>query len=863
MSRGLINSGFEVVASLPTTDLFEGRQVLYQNRVWVYSNGWRSPNNPVSFPTGVTLQSSTEALTAAAKYVELSNFQLEQIPELLNKSLFISNNDNCVKKSDRLYELIDNETGTITVKSGIVNPVLGQTLRYTAINPSYGLSGLESRVNRNGNTPYAVYCVYIPQLFRNEKAIYKIEYYIYTDATGDGDVNNQDNYVWKTVFEKELRQYTELIYPIAAVPNHPNSSNYSYIFNIRVSITPTTKDHEYNIDIKDLDIKYFGLNHQSLIYANRLMNYDAVIEPTQTGEEFKPIPWILQYLVQGVNWLKANKFSGSYDDLTNTPNLATVATSGSYNDLTDKPKLYEANLLWGGRNISNGYSPVDGAMMSELSANVMAFPNPAGISIEYSRDGGVTWIDYEATDAQKVDVFTSSTNLYCGKSAPDGLLATVGYQLRITITPVVCRLYTRLNKIITEVSTDEGGNCWATFKGLKSKEVAAGNEDDAYYDTFVNKASINGWSGYNVVNFSNIQTSESLTDPIHANLYYRLRLIFGYDIAYPSSRAGLKVKKLRFFGDGRWTLPSNLAMYNHLYTYDWKQNVLFPAKVESKEIINFDVNNIEPTQTGSAVTKTSTWLWQYLVQGINWLKANKFSGSYNDLTNTPNLATVATSGSYNDLTNTPTIPSSFSDLSGTISSAQIPNGSITNDKLANSWINVNGRTVYLADTVTLPCFISFGGTLYQARIENNWLQIYRHGGWANAFYLLTYRPTECRYITDLSDPSWFDESVSEYELDNSATEQLLRANNPVNLADLLKDIDAQQITFNSSVIPSKQFNKGALDNIISNLKGNGYSVFVENDIDTILSSGNDWFMSIKIKKVGNPYKAIIECYVAK
>ena len=143
----LKNSGFEVVSALPTTGLFEGRQVVYQNSVWVYSNVWVSPNNPVSFPKGATLESSTEDLTAAARYVELQNFQLEQIPELLNKALFISNNDNCVKKSDRLYELIDNETGTITVQSGIVNPVLGQTLRYTAINPSYELNELYIRIS--------------------------------------------------------------------------------------------------------------------------------------------------------------------------------------------------------------------------------------------------------------------------------------------------------------------------------------------------------------------------------------------------------------------------------------------------------------------------------------------------------------------------------------------------------------------------------------------------------------------------------------------------------------------------------------------------------------------------------------------
>ena len=615
----LKNSGFEVVTELPTTDLFEGRQVVYQNRVWVYSNGWVSPNNPVSSAkTEVTLRYSTEALTAAARYVELRNFQLEQIPELLNKSLFLSNNDNCVKQMDRLYELIDNETGTITVKSGIVNPVLGQTLRYTAINPSYGLSELYLRISSNNGSINCAYCVYIPQNVRKEKAIYKIEYYFYVDATGDGNPNNRDNYVWKSVFEKELRQYTEILYPLVCSIFRPTSDKYIYIQNIRVSITPTTKNGRYNIDIKDIDIKYFGLNHKPLIYANELINYDAVIEPTQTSETFKPIPWILQYLTQGVNWLKANNVRlSAYNtkiatleqadsdnnasvqsvrtDLTELSNgLAAVATSGSYNDLTDKP----------------------------------------------------------------------------------------------------------------------------TFSG-------------SYND---------------------------LTD---------------------------------------------------------KPNLATVAT----------------------------------------------SGSYNDLLNKPNLATVATSGDYDDLLNKPALV--FSNIGGTISSVQIPDGLIANAKLANSSMTLNDTTVNLGDTKTLPCIISFNSTLYKVRIYQNWLQIYRNGIWANLYYLLSSLPTECRYITDLSDPSWYDESVTEYELDNSATTQLLLANSSTNIANWIEAIEANQITFNSSVIASKNFNKGALDNIISNLKGKGYSVFVENDIDTILSSGNDWVISIKIKRFNDTYKAIIECYVAR
>lgn len=37
------------------------------------------------------------------------------------------------------------------------------------------------------------------------------------------------------------------------------------------------------------------------------------------------------------SWDNKSDFSGNYNDLTNKPNLATVATTGSYNDLVDRP----------------------------------------------------------------------------------------------------------------------------------------------------------------------------------------------------------------------------------------------------------------------------------------------------------------------------------------------------------------------------------------------------------------------------------------------------------------------------------------------------------------------------------------------
>ena len=603
-----------------------------------------------------------------------------------------------------------------------------------------------------------------------------------------------------------------------------------------------------------------------------------------------------------------------------------VYSSGWKEEITSNT-MYEANLQWGGKNIQAGFSPVDAGMMSELSANVMAFPNPAGISVEYSRDGGVTWLDYGATDEQKVNVFTTTSFLYCGKSQPDGLLATVGHQLRITITPVTCGLYTRLNKIITELSTNGGYKCWCTFKGLKTKEVVAGNEDDTYYDTIVNKAVVSGWPAYNVLNFNNIQTADSTTLTSHANLYYRLRLIFGYDKVSVSSSSGLYVRKLRFFGDGRYTLPSTLAKYNHLYSYDWQKNAYFPAKVESKEIINFDVNNIEPTQTGSAVTKTSTWMWQYLTQAVNWLKANNvrlsayntkvaaleqadsdnnastqsvsadltelsnglaavarsgsyndltdkptfsgsyndltdkptlFSGSYDDLTNKPTLATVATSGSYDDLLNKPDLV--FSNIGGTISLVQISDGLIANTKLANSSMSLNGTTVNLGDTAILPWYIDYNETDYPARIRGHWLQIYRNEVWANLMYLGDILPTQVGQITSLDNLDWYNEQVSEYEVDSNTTTSIL--NGTTMPATVLFNCTAERLTLNFYPISGKQYGKGSLDSLITDLNGKGFSVFVENDLDAIIGSGSDYLVRIKISKVPTP-KAIIECYVAR
>ena len=724
----LKNSGFEVVSSLPTTGLFEGREVVYQGIKYVYNNGWRSQYNPVNFPTGVTLRSSTEELTNAATVIELQNFKLSQIPELLNKSLFISNNTNVVKQSDRLYELIDNETGTITVKSDIVNPVLGQTLRYTALNPSYELNELYNRTILNNGSAHAAYCVYIPQNVRLEKAIYKIEYYIYTNATGDGDYNNKANYEWKTVFEKELNQYSEVIYPLSGTVYYPFSYTYTYIYNVRVSITPTTKNNNFDIIIKDIDILYYGLNHISPAYANRLINFDAVIEPTQTSTEFKSPLWLWQYLTQGVNWLKSKKL--------------------------DKRSYNQVYTNCGYTNI---ISSTTGALIIELP---FAPSNDTNNSMTY------------------IELNVYSHRKGCSKYI-------IGVYSYASSSPYELSVYSYMG-----------------------------------YNYFSNIAQARRTDNNNIVivlgDFTDVHIYE------HFSISH---IVTGFN------RNTNDTDQFRIYTD------STSSNYTAL-----KDSRYIP------QVISYNDLTDKPTLFSGSYNDLTD-------------KPTLFSGSYNDLTDTPTLAPVATSGDYNDLSNKPALV--FQNIGGTISSVQIPDGLIANGKLVNSSMTLNGTTVNLGDTAILPWYVSYNGVDYPARVQDNWLQIYRNEVWANLLYLASQepiQPTDVVQITSFANLDWYNEQVSEYEIDSNTTFELL--DGKVFIAGQLLQCPANQLTLNLYPIPSGRYNKGALDNVISDLQGKNFAVFVENDIDTILTSGNDFCVRIKISKVPT-YKAIIECYIAR
>ena len=93
-------------------------------------------------------------------------------------------------------------------------------------------------------------------------------------------------------------------------------------------------------------------------------------------------------------------------------------------------------------------------MIPTLGANRLAFLPEAGITIEYSRDSGATWIETETENTHRLSgaLGNNNTGFTIGNNDIAGA-DTSTYQLRITIDSIAAKVYTNLNKFAIYVLT--------------------------------------------------------------------------------------------------------------------------------------------------------------------------------------------------------------------------------------------------------------------------------------------------------------------------------------------------------------------------------------------------------------------------
>ena len=278
-----------------------------------------------------------------------------------------------------------------------------------------------------------------------------------------------------------------------------------------------------------------------------------------------------------LNAYQADKLSAGKNISLNTAVSSTATVfDGSKNITIPVTQVKEAYLTWGGKNFSATYGPIDAAMVPLLGTNRLAFLKESSITLEYSRDAGATWQVLETEDKHRIFGHYGSNrkSFTIGNNTTKGTNTANNYLLRITVDTINASVYTSLNKFAIYISTSGSTNCWCTIRAKRLDNVNAGND---VWTTFANQVRIEGWSGWNIINTSNITTAG------HADSQYqKLEFTFGCTgHNNPNSYTGLAINTIMGFGGVGWATPSSQAAYGTLYSYDCEQNATFPKNLTS------------------------------------------------------------------------------------------------------------------------------------------------------------------------------------------------------------------------------------------------------------------------------------------
>ena len=262
----------------------------------------------------------------------------------------------------------------------------------------------------------------------------------------------------------------------------------------------------------------------------------------------------------------------------------------------------EAKILYGKTSsFSNDLSAIDMAVSSLHSANRLCFGNPDGVTVEYSTDGGSSWLDYGANDGTKIGLISNDSyvSVYIGKKTSEK--ASAQDMLRITLNAPKLKVYTQAQKILINISTNGASGCQCKIESSKINAPTNFTE----YGTFP----INGWSGWNSIPISTINSngyfggSTSQTGQCSS-----IRMTFSITSVSSTYRSNLQVLNICLFGKTYWTTPSQMAKDGHLYSYDSSQNAKFPKALSATTFVENGTSLANKYQAKSSSIVTAVTL---------------------------------------------------------------------------------------------------------------------------------------------------------------------------------------------------------------------------------------------------------------
>lgn len=196
------------------------------------------------------------------------------------------------------------------------------------------------------------------------------------------------------------------------------------------------------------------------------------------------------------------------------------------------------------------------------------------ISIEYSANGGSSWLTYTVNsnylfnlinDNSDTENFYLGNNDMSGSSDADKLTQIKKNQLRVTIK-IPPEVYQELSWISVDVNNGVDIKCQVYF----------GNSSGVYTE-YVSKV-LRGWS-----HRCDICVGPSNVD-VGNDTYRYVRLVFSHLSSHTSLRNGI-VSRIRALGLTKYNNPSgryNISTTGHIYNFDYNMNTYFPNSILAK-----------------------------------------------------------------------------------------------------------------------------------------------------------------------------------------------------------------------------------------------------------------------------------------
>lgn len=330
---------------------------------------------------------------------------------------------------------------------------------------------------------------------------------------------------------------------------------------------PTVNNGTLTIQKNGSNVQTFTANQSTNVTAN-------IVVPTKTSDITNDSGFITSSgTVAKANQLTTARTIGISGGATGT----ATSFNGTANISIPITDVKDAYVTWGGKNIRGDITPDDMGCIDEFGHNKLAFLPAECIEIKYSTDGGSTWVDYGASDANKVKmVSTAGPGFYVGGSTNNATasnIANLKLRVRIAAGPTSGgKVYTAAKKILINVSTQ---GCSGNKVDIKYRTIAnykAGTETWTTVGTY----DVAGGSGWNSIPFA-YTFGGSFTS--QTSQMGQIEFVF-----YSSGLGTWGLKKLsaidfRMIGSTNWTMPSEMARAGHLYTVDEGQNATFPANV--------------------------------------------------------------------------------------------------------------------------------------------------------------------------------------------------------------------------------------------------------------------------------------------